>query len=308
MRKFFLLAIALLITLTATLRAESLHEKHATNGNLIVTKFESAPFPHPDRAQGHYYKTNFYSAAEHYSDSTVAIFIPKGFRPGKTIDFVVHFHGWGNNVAHALEHYRLIEQFSASHRNAILIVPQGPYDASDTFDGKLEDTNGFARFMTEALNVLETKANFRQPKLGKIILSGHSGGYGVISSILDHGGLNYHIREVWLFDALYGRTEKFVKWFSEEPHVRFIDIYTDHGGTREETEKLMTDLEHKKTPIVFANEKDAKPAQLQNRLVFIYTGNSHDVVMQNNDTFLGFLLTSQLEPIHNYSAKTPRLR
>src|SRR4051812_17746192 len=104
--------------------AETLSEKYAAYGNLIVTPFATAPFPHPDRADGHYYHTNFLSAQEHYGDSTVAIFVPKGFHAGKTIDFVVHFHGWGNNVERALSRYQLIEQFSASKRNAILIVPQ----------------------------------------------------------------------------------------------------------------------------------------------------------------------------------------
>jgi hypothetical protein len=287
--------------------AADLSEKYAPFGKLIVSQFATAPFPHPDRAKGHYYKTNFFSAEKNYSDSTVALFVPKGFRPGKTIDFVVHFHGWGNNVARALERYRLIEQFSASDRNAILIVPQGPYNASDSFDGKLEDTNGFAHFMAEALNVLETNDNIHKAKLGKIILSGHSGGYEVISSILDRGGLNDHVREVWLFDALYGRTEKFVKWFANDPRTRFIDIYTEHGGTKDESEQLKADLKKQNTPFFFANEKNGTALDLQkNHLVFLFTENSHDVVMQNNDTFLGFLRTSQLDTIHKNSAKPPR--
>jgi hypothetical protein len=306
MRIFSILAIASLTTIS-TLHAGSLSEKYASYGNLIVSKFQTAPFPHPDRANGHYYKTNFFSAAEHYSDSTVAMFIPKGFHPGKTIDFEVHFHGWGNNVAHALDHYKLIEQFAAAERNAILIVPQGPYNASDTFDGKLEDTNGFARFMAEAVNVLQTKAGLHHVKIGSIILSGHSGGYGVISSILVCGGMNDHIREVWLFDALYGRTEKFASWFSTDKAHRFIDIYTDHGGTKDETENLMADLKKKNIPFYFAEEPEATPAQLENnKMIFLHTTNTHDVVMQHNDTFKNFLETSLLSPIQLQTAKTPR--
>jgi hypothetical protein len=286
----------------ATANSESLPEKYAEYGTLIVTPFKTAPYPHPVRAAGHYYKTNFFSAKEHYSDSTVALFVPKDFQRGRKIDFVVHFHGWGNNVSRALDKYRLIEQFSVSGKNAILIVPQGPYNASDSFDGKLEDPNGFARFMAEAVSVLETKANIPKPQLGKIILSGHSGGYQVISSILDVGGLTDHIQEVWLFDALYGRTEKFSKWFETPKSIslRFVDLYTDHGGTKEETEKLMADLKKKKLPHYFAEEKDATPNALtKNKLVFLHTDNSHDVVMQQNDTFESFLRTSHLPAILN---------
>ena len=220
--------------------------------HLIVTPFKSAPHPHPVRAEGHYNKTNFFSAKEHYSDSTVALFIPKDFQRGRN-RFRRPLHGWGNNVSRALDKYGLIEQFSASGKNTILIVPQGPYNASDSFDGKLEDPNGFARFIAETLAVLETKGNIPKPQLGKIILSGHSGGYQVISSIVDVGGLTDHVQEVWLFDALYARTEKFTKWFEapKSDALRFIDIYTDHGGTKEETEKLMADLKKKKITYLF---------------------------------------------------------
>lgn len=298
MRTIISLIAASLITATAY--SESLPEKYAEYGTLIVTPFKTAPFPHPVRAEGHYYKTNFFSAKEHYSDSTVAIFIPKDFRPTRQIDFVVHFHGWGNNVTRAFEHYHLIEQFVASGKNAILIVPQGPYNASDTFDGKLEDPNGFARFMNEALSVIESKGNIPKPQIGKIILSGHSGGYGVMAAIVDVGGLNDHIQEVWLFDALYGRTEKFTKWFSapKANSLRFIDIYTDHGGTDDETKNLMADLKKKKIPYYFAEEKDAVAKDLEkSKLVFLHTGNVHDVVMQENNTFENFLRTSHLAPI-----------
>ena len=89
-------------------------QSFSAQGQLIVQSFASAPFPHPERAEGHKYKEEFYSAAEHYSDSTVAIFIPKGFRETGKIDFVVHFHGWRNHVDEVLrttrdENLRMIE-------------------------------------------------------------------------------------------------------------------------------------------------------------------------------------------------------
>ena len=59
---------------------ETLAERFAGSGQLIVTQLTSAPFPHPKRAEGHTYQKKLYPAAEHYSDNTVAIFIPKGFR------------------------------------------------------------------------------------------------------------------------------------------------------------------------------------------------------------------------------------
>ena len=92
----------------------SLQTGYAPLGQLIVTQFVSAPFPHPARAAGHHYQNQFFSAADHYSDSTVAMFIPKNFRATDKIDFVVHFHGWHHTVAGTLPEYKLIEQFTAA--------------------------------------------------------------------------------------------------------------------------------------------------------------------------------------------------
>jgi len=74
----------------------------------------------------------------------VAIFIPKGFEAGDRIDFCkCTFTAGKNNVEGVLKGYEIVEQLSESRRNAILVVPQGPRDASDSFGGKLEDPEGF---------------------------------------------------------------------------------------------------------------------------------------------------------------------
>ncbi len=245
-------------------RGETLPEHYARYGELIVTQLASAPFPHPKRAEGHTYQGKFYSAKDHYSDITVAIFIPKGFRETGKIDFVVHFHGWQNNVAGVLERYKLIEQLVASGRNAVLVVPQGPRNAPDSFGGKLEDPDGFKRFMGDVMQTLREKSALKQKDfaLGQIVLSGHSGGYEVISAILDRGGLTDHVSEVWLFDALYAQTDKFLAWIDRK-QGRFIDIYTEHGGTKARTEELMATLKQRGTAFFAAKEGEAKPADLQ---------------------------------------------
>jgi len=275
------------------------HANSSTNnfGELILVQFVSAPFPHPARAAGHTYKTNLFSAEKHYQDNTVAIFIPKNFRPGSKIDFVVHFHGWRNIVTNVLRQYELPQQLVESGKNAILIVPQGPCNAPDSFGGKLEDENGFKNFMDEVLATLRQKKALKKSAIGKIILSGHSGGYQVMSSILDKGGLTKNVKEVWLFDALYARTEKFQKWF-ENSDGRFIDIYTANGGTKMETEKLMENLKKKGVSYFSAEEKTATEEQLRkNRLVFIFTELPHDDVLHRHKTFFQFLQTSGLRDI-----------
>jgi hypothetical protein len=287
--------ILVLLSLLActSLVAEDLSEKYAPLGQVIYTPFETAPFPHPLRADGHKYQNRFFSAAEHYSDNHVLLFIPKGFHAGSKVDFVVHFHGWGNAITNG-SRYKLIEQFAASRRNAILVFPEGPVNASDSFGGKLEDVGGFHRFMDEAMAKLKERQILKDQAIGKIILSGHSGGYEVISSIVAWGGLNENIREVWLFDALYGNTERFVVWFDHHKG-RFIDLYTEHGGTKTETQNLMSALKENRVPFFTNNETNATPRDFRaNHLVFVFSELPHDEVMQHRNTFQEFLETSSL--------------
>ena len=285
---------AVLVTL-----ADELSQRYSTQGELISTRFASAPFPHPERAGGHKYKDQFFASKEHYSDSTVAVFVPRNFRLGETVDFVVHFHGWKNHVASVLDRYKLIEQLIESRRNVILVVPQGPRDASDSFGGKLENSDGFKRFMDEVLQTVSEKSSLAGKKIsaGSIILSGHSGGYHVISSILDRGGLTDRIKEVWLFDGLYAQTETFIAW-AENRHGRFLNIYTDGGGTKAETEKMMASLAKRDVSFTSLKEKGLPLDALRsNRPVFIHTELQHDDVLDKHSTFRGFLLTSCLRDI-----------
>lgn len=270
-------------------------EQYAPLGQLIVTPFASAPFPHPARAQGHVYHDKLYSAAEHYQNSDVAIFIPKGFRAKEKVDFVVHFHGWNNSATNSLQKYHLIDQFVESGRNAILIVPEGPFNSPDSFGGKLEDRDGFKRFMNEAMDTLRQHGVIKDSGIGNIILSGHSGGYEVISAIVAVGGLSDNVREVWLFDALYARTERFVIWFDHHKG-RFVDIFTEHGGTKDETLDLMAALEGNDVPFYNGDEATVPLHDLRDHhLVFLFSKLPHDETVQAHHTFRDLLETSVLD-------------
>jgi len=269
----------------------------AALGQLIVTQFVTAPFPHPARANGYKYHDQFYSAKDHYSDSTVAIFVPKNFHATGPVDLVVHFHGWNNTVASTFDHYQLAQQLVASGKNVVLVVPEGPHNAPDSFGGKLEDTNGFKNFVGEVLTTLQADGviSATNSALGDIILSGHSGGYNVMSEILDHGGLSQNIREVWLFDALYGGTENFLAW-QQAQKGRLVDIYTDHGGTTGETFRLMKLLQDDKIDFLAGTDVGVTPDELStNRLIFLHSDLIHNDVVSKRHSFQQFLETSGLK-------------
>jgi D-alanyl-D-alanine carboxypeptidase/D-alanyl-D-alanine-endopeptidase (penicillin-binding protein 4) len=290
-------SMVLMLANYAGCSVEPLETRYKPFGKLLLRQLASAPFPHPARADGNSYHGEIFSAKEHYSDSSVAMFIPKNFHESDKVDFVIHFHGWNNTVAGALEQYQLIQQFCASGKNAVLLVPEGPHNAPDSFGGKLEDTNGFAKFMAEVAENLRAPGVLSQTNfaIGNIILSGHSGGYHVMAAILDHGGLSSNIKEVWLFDALYGGTSNFVAW-QKNQSGRLLDIYTDHGGTKEESEKLMASYKSSSTGF-FASEDSATAddSLRTNKLVFLHTDMIHDDVPVKRATFGEFLKTSCLQ-------------
>jgi hypothetical protein len=287
-------AVVLVAVLAA--RAESWHQLYSAHGRLIVTQFIAAPFPHPSRAEGRKYKDEFYPADKHYSDSTVALFVPKDFRETGRVDFVVHFHGWRNTVAGTLQQFKLIEQLMASGKNAVLIVPEGPHDAPDSSGGKLEDPDGFKRFVDEAMSTLRQRGIFKKDfVLGDIILSGHSGGYLVMSAIVDRGGLTPHIKEVWLFDALYAQGDKFLTW-AERSDGRLLNIYTDDGGTKVRTEEMMATLRQQGTNILTTTAAQVTAAELgTNKFIFLHTDLGHNDVLAKRQTFCEFLESSFLE-------------
>ena len=116
-----------------------------------------------------------------------------------------------------------------------------------------------------------------------------------MASIVDHGGLPEKIREVWLFDALYAGTENFATWQKNE-NGRLLDIYTDHGGTKGETENLMASYKTNSVNFFASEDTNAAIAELQtNKLVFLHTDMEHNDVIAKHGTFEQFLKSSCLE-------------
>jgi len=261
---------------------------------MIVTTSDHTMFPHEKRAQGHTYEAKTYAADVHYSDRTVAIFVPKGFRAGDATSLVFYFHGWRNNVDDTLKQYRIAEQLAASGVNAVLVLAEGPKNAPDSFGGKLEETGVFASLVSDVLSTLKARGVIAKTRPGAIVLAGHSGAYRVMAFILARGGLTANIREVYLFDAVYGQTEKFAHWIDRFPG-KLIDIHTAEGGTRGESLDLMDDLRAWNIPFVAVPESAVTQDLLRkNRLVFIDSALAHDDVVAKNEQLRAFLSASSL--------------
>lgn len=246
-------------------------------GTTLWLDLENAPFPHGGSA---------------HSDPTVIVFVPRGFAVHRDmkIDAWLHFHGHRDTAERAMKRHQLREQLYESKQNAILILPQGPVLSESSDGGKLDEKRGLLRLLTEVRKTLRsTRLQIalgssgvpRRARIGRLVLSAHSGGFKVLAHCLDRGG--YNVNEVWLFDALYGKVPIFRDWIMSAAHHRkpahrhkLINYYSGETLVRQ-TERLMGAL--KDRGIAYVSER--KEGELSrheisaSRVVFIRSKASH---------------------------------
>ena len=133
--------------------------------------------------------------------------------------------------------------------------------------------------MVEVEQVVAKYLGQEQATPRHIVLSGHSGGYRVISYILLQGGMEEAVKEVWLFDGLYGQLEKYAMWL-ERRKGRFVNIYTKDGGTFNESLDFKNSLKAWGLPLTALNEPVEEPTLLPTKgSLFWYTSLEHNEVI-----------------------------
>jgi predicted esterase len=257
--------------------------------NIFRITSSHTSFPDTARANGHLYNNVLYDASSHYMDSSVLIISPKKLKAKKKIDLVFWFHGWGNNIDTAASHFELIKQFAASNLNAVLVLAETTKDAPDSYGGKLEYLNMFKNLVVDIIQKLKNeKAVSKKCKPGNILLAGHSGAYRVMAYILQNG--NMPVQEVVLFDALYAQTDKFLNWIQSDNSHRFIDIYTDGGGTDSLSKEMAKQLIRLNISTDTIEEKELTPQLiLTQKILFIHSLNRHNEIINDPDNFQFFL-------------------
>lgn len=269
-----------------------LHAQDTTRAVIFHIHSSHTAFPDTGREKGHMYDKVLYPAAEHYHDSTVLVIAPKKLDAKKNVDLIFWFHGWRNNVDNAASFYELTKQFIASNKNAVLVLAETAKDSPDSYGGKLENPGVFKALTTDVLNGLKAQHLIAKGcKPGHILLAGHSGAYRVIARIIKNGQMP--IDETILFDALYGETPIFLDWIKADQHHRFIDLYTDHGGTDEETHNLVKLVAQEKIPYLESEEGNVNFQVVKNnRILVIHSLHEHNNVINRPDNFELFLENS----------------
>lgn len=238
-------------------------------GDTLILPLPSAPYPHASRAEGFKIGNKVYPREPHYVDSSVALFVPSGYRKGSSVDVLIYLHGHGNNVRKALSEFKLREQIVASGKNVVLVFPQGPRDAGDSGCGKLEDKGGARKLVEDGLRTLHERKWIDTEHIGRVLITGHSGAYRGLSYIVEVGGLDNEITDVGLLDASYGRLDAFVDWVANHPKGSFFTIFTDHLAP--ENVYLMTHLRERKVPYELTAEQMSTPEQIAAaRVMFLH--------------------------------------
>lgn len=198
-------------------------------GKWAIYRSPAAPFPHPARRDGYTGGDGtVYPYFPHYSDSSIVVVVPDGFHEtDRGANVIVHFHGHMNDDLGVLERYLLPQAMIAQKINALLVIPQGPYRARDSFDGKMEDEGGFRRMVEDVMATMNREKIVKSAGVARVIVTAHSGGYRPAGFVLDRGGMSDLITHVFLFDALYGQHEYFRDWLLKGKGI-IRAAYTDH--------------------------------------------------------------------------------
>ena len=230
--------------------------------------------------------------AGHYDDSSVLLVIPRGWRVRKTVDLVFWFHGWHNNIDTALRFYGLADQLVESGRNAVLVLAEAAKNAADSYGGKMREEGMFRSLVGDVMEELKrVGAAPREAGVGHVVLAGHSGAYSVIADILEHG--RQPVDEVFLFDALYGRVNTFMPWAEAEGH-HFVHWFTNTGfGPDEMSDTMMLSLRQRQIQVGLCEEESVDPTIIrENKILFIHSPRTHNVIINNPDDFAVLLKNS----------------
>ncbi len=232
-------------------------------GRWGIYRSPAAPFPHGDKAQG--FKDadgTYYPYHPHYDDNSVIVVVPESYHEtAEGTNLIVHFHGHMNDNLRVLEQSGMPRAMINQKINAILVLPQGPFRARDSFGGKMEDTGGLKRLVEDVLLTMQKEKVCSTTRLYQLLISAHSGGYRPAARALALGGLSDHVTDVFLFDAFYGDQEAFRAWLN--------------GGTGTLFAAYTTHLAKEHHDFARATSGDAKT-----RLRFTPTSVDHDQVVQ----------------------------
>lgn len=137
---------------------------------------------------------------------SVHVWQPQGY-DAETAELVVYVHGYYVDADGAWTEHRLADQFAASGRNALFVVPEAPAG----------DDQGVAWPRLDALLAAVRAEGIAVPK-GPAAAVAHSGGYRTVLPWLRGDAID----AVVLVDGMYGGEAQLKAWLAEDDARRLV--------------------------------------------------------------------------------------
>jgi hypothetical protein len=147
-----------------------------------------------------------------------AVYVPPAVKAADKVNVILFLHGDKVRINHSdftireylnLKEMPLRQGLNTSGQPFVLVAPTLGADA-DTEFGDLGDKidDYLEHMMTQLYELGAPEFDVPSPpKVGELIIAGHSGGFGPIRSILSKiRRYKDHLKEIWGFDIMYGNT------------------------------------------------------------------------------------------------------
>jgi hypothetical protein len=140
--------------------------------------------------------------------NTTGIIVPDGHSAGGPLDMILYFHGDDAPTVKEYFHNRKFKDIlDATKKNVVLVAPNlGPKSQYGDFG----DAAKVAAYLDRVLGFLVDYGPYSsKPKLGNLIIAGHSGGGRAMQSVatLLGGNADFTLPEAWGFDSMYGKDD-----------------------------------------------------------------------------------------------------
>ncbi|HMP92974.1 MAG TPA: hypothetical protein PKD90_08900 [Phnomibacter sp.] len=269
-------------------------------GGCYLLSSPYAPFPDSVRArQPRVYNGVTYPNATHYMDSSLLVFVPDYFTDTLPQAIVFWFHGWYNHIDSSIKTFNLLQQFYGAGKNAVYIVPQGPYNAPDSYGGKWEYRQIYEQLWSQIKPAVLPHALVGIKEHGihsKITLAGHSGAYRVMAKRLLAEPAYHYGSTVILLDGLYQEMDTYYQQILTNG-LRFLHVYTRDGGTAAQSQQLMKQLDaagipylHKAEPAITLDDWK------KYRVIFAQSNLNHNQVVYVGNGLMKYLKYFMIGP------------
>jgi hypothetical protein len=170
------------------------------------------------------------------------VFVPQNYKATSVVDLILYVHGnkvsrmgmdstWTIDTMWSHSAYHLREWLNASGKQWVLVAPT--LGLVDQFgDLAKYGSHHLIRIMSALFKYGPHQSLGARPRVGSIILAGHSGGGRPMLALANSlGPFKDNIKEIWGFDTMYGPVEDdWHSWAKGHSGVKMVFYYRDTEG------------------------------------------------------------------------------